>query len=311
MHQFKELSNIDSLVASTYLVIGADGLIGKALVNELQTLTPNVYATSRRQGQPGSKVIFFDLAKSPGKLFSEGWIQKITTRGRMIVFICAAITKIADCEQDPESSHLVNVINTVELGKKLMLAGAEVVFISTNAVFSGLEQLPTQSSRPNPSTNYGRQKAEAEIKLMKVNRLIPNAPALIIVRLTKVITKDNPLINDWIQNLRSGRQIHAFENRTLSPISLQYTTKKIVEIAKRGCAGIYHLSGSGDLTYYNFACLLASALGANPELVNSVSATASNVSLEHSYSSLGNEVLEPFIDLVAEQPQTVIKTLVA
>jgi dTDP-4-dehydrorhamnose reductase len=132
-----------------------------------------------------------------------------------------------------------------------------------------------------------------------------------IVRLTKVVALDNPLIDSWIQNLRSGNQIKAFENRMLSPISLKNTIKKLVKIAGVGRSGIYHISGSNDLSYYNFACLLASALGANPALVNSITSTSSAVGLEHQYSSLGNEVVEQSLDLEAEQPQMVIKTLVS
>lgn len=311
MHQFKELSNINPPAATTYLVIGADGVIGRALVNLLQALTPNVYVTSRQAIHPGSKTIFLDLAESPVDFLGGDWIKKITQHGRMIVFFCAAITKIADCEQDPVGSYLVNVTNTIELGKQLMLSGAEVVFISTNAVFSGLEPFPIELAKVNPSTEYGRQKAEAEMGLMEVNKLTPHAAPLMIIRLTKVVNRDNQLINSWIQNLRSGKRITAFENRVLSPISLEYTARKIVEIAKRGRAGIYHISGSNDLSYYDFARLLASALGVNPDLVTSTTAPVSNVGLGGRYSSLGIEMVEHSFDLEVEQPQMVIKTLVS
>lgn len=311
MLQFKELNKINSSTETTYLVIGANGLIGRALVNLLETLNSNVYVTSRRAWPPGGKGIFFDLTNNPSKILGESWIQEIIERGRMIVFICAAITKISDCEQDPTKSYLVNVTNTSELGKQLMLSGAEVVFISTNAVFSGLEPFPTESTKHNPSTNYGRQKAEAESRLITANNSIPSSPPLMIVRLTKVIAKDNPLINGWIENLRSGKQIGAFENRLLSPISVEYTARKLVEIAQRGVAGIYHLSGAEDLSYYSFARLLASALGANPDLVNSVEASRSIPGIEHGYSSLGTTIVGRSINLEAERSEMVIKALVS
>lgn len=311
MSQYKYLDKKDIPSGATYLVIGADGLIGKALVNFLRSTNANVYGTSRHALPQGPKTIFFDLAKNPDKFLNEEWIQKIIALDRMIVFICAAITKITDCEQDPEGSRLINVINTVELGKKLMHAGAEVIFISTNAVFSGLEQFPTQSSKPNPSTNYGRQKTEAEIELMRISRLITKDHSLKIVRLTKVVSKEIPLINGWIQNLRSGKRIDVLLNKLFSPISLQYTTEKLVHIAINGRANIYHLSGSSNLTYYDFACQLASALGANLDLVNAVSETKSITGLNHDYSSLGNEVFEPYLDIAPENPQKVIKNLMS
>ena len=115
--------------ASAFLVIGGDGLIGHALVRTLQAGTRDVYTTSRRPQVRDPRVISLDLAGNPDDLFCDGRIQEIAARGRLTAFISAAITKISDCEQDPATSRLVNVTHTVELGKKLLVAGASVVFI--------------------------------------------------------------------------------------------------------------------------------------------------------------------------------------
>jgi dTDP-4-dehydrorhamnose reductase len=267
--------------------------------------------TSRRPEALDPRVISLDLAGSPHDLFKDGQIQKIAARGRLTAFISAAVTKIADCEQDPVGSRLVNVTNTVELGKRLLATGAGVIFMSSNAVFSGLEPFPTESHKPDPYTDYGRQKAEAEQGLLGVHASMTNAPPLMIVRLTKVVARINPLIASWIENLRAGIGISAFEDRRLSPISLGYTVESLVRIAKKGNPGIYHVSGSRDLSYYEFACLLASSLGADPELVTPVLADVAVSGLTHRHSALGGTPGNEILALGAEDPQAVSRSLVS
>ena len=297
--------------APAFLVVGGDGLIGKALVRTLRAETLEVYATSRRPDVSDSLVVPLDLSENPDELFRDGRIRGIAARSRLTAFISAAITKIAECEQNPVRTRMVNVTNTVELGKKLLAAGIGVVFISSNAVFSGLQSFPTEMDSPAPNNNYGRQKAEAEQALLDIHATLPDAPPLMIVRLTKVVDRAAPLIAGWTENLRAGRRISAFEDRRLSPISLGHTVSSLVAIGKAGATGIYHVTGSGDLSYYEFARLLASSLGADPDLVTPVVADPSIVGLVHQYSALGKTAADVVLSLRAEEALAAAKSLVS
>lgn len=296
--------------AATFLVIGGDGLIGEALVRFLRSETSDVYATSRRRAVRDPHLFTLDLESVTDDLFSDGRIQKIAARGRLITFITAAITKIADCEQHPERSQLVNVTRTVELGKLLLNAGSGVVFLSSNAIFSGRQPFPTEFSLPDPTTNYGRQKAEAEQALRSFHSTLPAAPPLMIVRLTKVVARTAPLIEGWIENLRAGSQISAFADRYFSPISIGFTVESLVKIAKNWSSGIYHVSGARDLTYYEFARMLASSIGVAPSLVNPVVPDVSIVGLTQQYSALGGTASNALVSVGAEEPEAVAQSLV-
>lgn len=311
MCQFKGLNNPDSPDAPSFLVIGGDGLIGDSLVRALRTSNPNVYMTSRKQKARDPRILFLDLEGNPEELFKDGRIQRIAACGRLTAFISAAITKIADCEQDPVRSRLVNVTNTVELGKRLLCMGAGVIFISSNSVFSGLQTFPTESSRPEPYTNYGRQKAESEQALRGIHASMTHAPPLMIVRLTKVLARINPLIASWIENLRAGIAISAFEDRRFSPISIGSTVESLIKIAESWNDGIYHLSGSRDLSYYDFARLLASSFGADSDLVIPVLADVPVSGLLHPHSALGETVANRALALESEDPEAVARSLVS
>ncbi len=305
------MKNPDSLSRPAFLVVGGDGLIGAELVRALRTITPDVYTTSRRPDACEHNAFLLDLDGNQNEFFSDARIQKLTSSGRLTAFICAAITKISECEQDTEHSRRVNVTNTVELGEKLLSLGVRVVFISSNAVFSGLEMFPGELATPNPNTNYGRQKAEAEQGLLSAHASLPDAPPLMIVRLTKVLSRTAPLIEGWIKSLRAGLQISAFEDRRLSPISLDFVVKRLIKIVDHGKAGIYHVTGAKDLSYYEFACLLASSIGVDKGLVIPVVADKAVAGLVQRCAALGGTAEDLAMALDTEDPGAVVISLLS
>ena len=119
------------------------------------------------------------------------------------VVFCAADTKLADCEEHPEVTAKINVEATIALANFLRLRGAHLLLLSTNQVFDG--SLPNRkvSEQVCPVNEYGRQKAEAE-------RLILQMPRSAVLRLTKVVHSDLPLLKQWESSLQAGQPIEAF-----------------------------------------------------------------------------------------------------
>lgn len=305
------MKNVALPEAPAYLVVGGDGLIGKALVRALRAEAKEVYATSRRPEPRDANVVPLDLTRDPDDLFRDRRIQEIASGGRLTAFVSAAITKIAECEQDPERTRRINVTNTVGLGKKLLEAGARVIFLSSNAVFSGGMPFPTETDAPSPNNNYGRQKAEAEQSLLRTHAALPDAPPLMIVRLTKVVDRTAPLIAGWIDSLRAGLPIKAFADRRLSPVSLGHVVSSLIAVGKAGITGVYHVTGTDDLSYYEFARLLAFSLAADPDLVIPVIADSSIVGLVQQHSALGNTAADKALALRPEAPESAIRSLVS
>ena len=150
---------------------------------------------------------------------------------------------------------------TVELARQLWDRGAFVVFLSTNLVFDGTSAFPKVDDPPNPTTAYGRQKAEAEDALRKFG-----AP-LAIVRLTKVVHPSMPLLVKWAASLRRREPIAAFIDMVFSPIPLRFVAAAIQLVAQRRAPGIFHISAEKDLDYHMLAESLAESVAAPRELV--------------------------------------------
>lgn len=265
---------------ATTLVVGADGLIGGALEAYLRYGDQSVIGTTRRTAGSTAGHVFLDMAAENVDLHIP---QRIDA-----AVLCAAVTGHASCENDPLSQR-VNVTNTVRLASRLLDQGVFVVFLSTNAVFSGTQPFPTENAPTQPATAYGRQKAEAEARLLSLAAGTSAAGRLAIVRLTKVVSaRTSPLAN-WIDNLLAGKAIQPFSDLIFSPVSLVYVVKGLSRLLQAREAGIQHCSGSVDMAYAEFAAELAKHLRVDLSLVQPVTSAQAGVTLPFrpGYSALG------------------------
>ena len=242
-------------IASKALVVGARGVIGSALYNHLVPNYSLVYGTSRRV-QDRQDFVQIDLSNSFDGLSKIAGICDIA-------FICAATTKAVDCENDRAESYEVNVTYTLKMVKILQDLGVFVVWLSSNAVFSGERPFCGLDEPYMPLTEYGRQKAEAEQEILELG-------GVAIVRLTKVLSKNTPLISGWVNDLRDGKEIYPFSDAYFSPISLNYAIDGIAKVGRNLGSGIFNISGSEDISYSDFARLLAVKLCGVDNLVKPV-----------------------------------------
>ena len=65
--------------------------------------------------------------------------------------------------QDPPDAHSVNVDGTAAVARAAAGAAARLIHMSTDVVFSGRKGWYTEDDPPDPVTDYGRTKAEAEL----------------------------------------------------------------------------------------------------------------------------------------------------
>jgi len=226
------------------LVIGGDGLIGRALTAELLSSRLKVVSTSRSHNIQNNQ-IHFDLDVGADNLL--GLIKWVPD----VVYICAAVTGFAACANNPTATYNTNVTQTVELASHFIQQGSRVVYLSSNAVFDGTRAFEKEISDVSPVSEYGRQKAECEKKLLDVASRF--STQCYVVRLTKVVDISLALYSDWINAFELNLPVKAAIDLTFCPISSKYVvdTLKMIGSAKQG--GIFHLSGEKDITYFDLA----------------------------------------------------------
>jgi len=242
------------------LVVGADGVIGTALVSALSRVGSHVLGSSRR---PDSRWLPLDM---------ELPVDTALLPEAQSVFLCAGINGFAACDADPAKAARVNVEATLAIGTHYLQRGAHVVFLSSTAVFGSRSDAPDEGASMAPDTTYGAFKCASEVALLAFARRAPGTCA--IVRLTKVLSAQTPLLQKW----RRGSPIDAFTDSMVCPVSLSFVVQGLLQIAQTRAVGCLHLAGAQTLSY----AALAQALVRQGRLANAVVREISQVNRETS-----------------------------
>lgn len=151
-----------------------------------------------------------------------------------------------------------------------------LVYLSTNAVFSGSRLLYREDDAPDPEQRsdayrfYGLGRRAGELAALEgwANTLV--------ARTANVDGLDawghlNPRLARLVEPLRAGQPLHRFVDRVISPTLVDNLAEALCEVAQTGFAlppgRVLHLCGCQPITDYDYARALAARLGADPALV--------------------------------------------
>ena len=99
-----------------------------------------------------------------------------------------------------------------------------------------------------------------------------------VIRMSKVISHQVPIITKWLTALNNGETIYPFKNLLLSPISLNFV---VSVLASNRFRGIVHISSEKQLSYADFALELAKGFDFPLHLVQPVNVEDTNAKLVH------------------------------
>ncbi len=263
------------------LVIGSDGLLGRSVSTLLRNLGVRVSSTSRRPET--SQEYRIDLEDPASGRWSP-------TETFATVFLCVGPHSMRECRLNPSEARRIYQDNLLELCSRLK--DSTIVFISSNQVFDGLAPLREAMSLRQPLTEYGRIKAQVEDALLACGRAR-------VIRLGKVLHDSSPLLCGWRSNLALGKPIEAFADMTLAPVPLPLASRAIVAAATASDP-ILQLSGPEDVSYAEFARLVARHLGYPGSSVRESSAAHAGIPPEERppHTTLDSSRLE---DLLGER----------
>lgn len=245
----------------TILVVGSDSFLGGALVKHLKVSGRNVVGTTRRRERVDHQHIYLDLMEDMEKWFMPFPVD--------VAFLCAGITRLADCRLDPLTSRCINVEGVSKIAKNFISRGVFVVYLSTDKVFDGSKFRMDPNEAYSFRTEYGRQKAEAETELRSLGESVS------IVRLTKVLTSEAPLLISWAKALEKGEKIYPFDDLLMSPVLLSDVVSVLDRIVERRLSGIFQFSSSDEISYAEAAYVGAKILKADEALIQPVKAAQS------------------------------------
>ena len=214
------------------VVIGATGLLGKALLH--QWTGDDIVGVGSR-----------DLDIRDASAVQE-FVQK--SRPNWIV-LAAAYTDVDGCETHADLAFSVNrdgAVNVAEAAKK---AGARLIFLSSDYVFDGKKTSPYEiSDARNPQSVYGRSKAEAEVRLLEM------LPEVCIARTSWLFGVGGKCFPDTILKLAASRPaLDVVNDQRGSPTFSVDLARTIIALCRAGAHGIVHVTSSGDCSWFEFA----------------------------------------------------------
>ncbi|MCU7548246.1 SDR family oxidoreductase [Chitinophagaceae bacterium LB-8] len=251
------------------LITGANGFIGQNLVQKLLLKKNIIIATGK-----GASRLPFDTAQfvfESMDFTDEVSVEEVFQKHRPDVVVhCGAWSKPDDCELNREEAYKVNVTGTIHLLKKAAQLRSFFIFLSTDFIFDGVQNIYREESAADPVNYYGQTKflAEEEVKKYPYDWSIVR-PILVY---GKCLKGRHNIVSMVAEALQEGRVISIVDDQVRTPTYVEDLVDGIISIIEKRCTGIFHLSGEEVLTPFRMACAVARYLEKDESLVKRVTA---------------------------------------
>lgn len=237
------------------LVIGAGGLLGRALLDEPRSLEL-IPATSR-----DADIRDADAVRA---LFDR-------TRPQCAV-LAAAFTDVDGCERDPERAHAVNCLGAANVARAALAAGSRLLFVSTDYIFDGQKTSPYETTDlPNPLSAYGRSKAAGESAVREI------LAGCCIVRTSRLFGTAGKCFPASILRLAESQpELAVVDDQVGSPTFNRDLAAAILHLVASSAGGIIHATNSGACSWFEFAREILRAAGLDNVRVRAISSAQSD-----------------------------------
>ena len=217
-------------------------------------------------------------------------ISKMLLRHRPdLVINTAAFHNVELCETRPDRAFAVNALAVDGLAAQCALAGAALAHISTDYVFDGTATRPyDETDAPNPLSCYATSKYAGELLLRRhlERAYIVRTSGLYGVRGSS--TKGYTFIDRILTQAEAGKPIRVVTDVTFSPSYTQHVARTIRQIVETGRFGTYHVTNSGNCSWYDFAREILRQAGSDAAVEPTTSAEFPSLARRPAYSALGH-----------------------
>jgi dTDP-4-dehydrorhamnose reductase len=239
-----------------WLIVGANGQLGRCLCDSLLTLGIEFLAMSRREIDVTDEKQIVDYFKS--NVFST-------------IVNCAAWTAVDDAEDHKADAFRVNYEGPKNLATAAHRSRSRLIHISTDYVFSGDATHPYEIDTPtSPSNAYGETKLKGDSAVLTIgNGLFP------IIRTAWLYSRyGKNFAKTMATRAIQGLPVRVVDDQLGQPTSAIDLSRLIIEAALMPKPpSIIHGTNSGNATWFEFAQEIYSLLGASKELVTPVSSS--------------------------------------
>jgi len=215
------------------LVTGANGMLGTGLVPVLQ----------HRHQVWGIDVNDCDICDA-------GAISALLhTRRPELVIHLAAYTNVDGCEANPRIAEEANSIGTRNIATACAEVDAAMLYVSTDYVFDGTKiSAYLEDDPPNPISVYGKSKWHGE---QHVRAILKRS---FITRTSWLYGPNGKnFVTTILKASHQQKVLRVVNDQHGSPTYTRHLALKIAELVETHAYGVYHATGSGTCSWFEFA----------------------------------------------------------
>jgi len=256
----------------TTVVIGANGQLGSEL----------------RQAFKGHDLV--PLAHTDLELTDRAQVREALDKYRPgLILNTAAYHRVDECEDEAERAFAVNALAVRDLAIAAREIGAVLVHFSTDYVFDGRQSRPyREGDPPGPLSVYATSKLAGEFFVRAV------LDRYFLIRTCGLYGtagsrgKGGNFVETMLRLAREGREIRVVGDQVLTPTSAKELAKKVRQLVETGRYGLYHITNSGECSWYQFASAILELAGLRARLSETTSAAYGARATRPAYSVLDN-----------------------
>jgi dTDP-4-dehydrorhamnose reductase len=198
------------------------------------------------------------LPKSEMDVTSESLVRaRMDQIGPDVILHAAAFTGVDDAETHREKSFQINAQGTRNLAVAASECRASLLYYSTDYVFPGHHSIPYQESDlPDPVNYYGFTKLQGEREILSL------CPAHLIIRTSWLFGAGGEnFVCTIARAAREKSELEVVEDQMGKPTWTSDLAEMSLALVEDGRRGLYHVTNSGECSWFEFARQIVSELG--------------------------------------------------
>jgi dTDP-4-dehydrorhamnose reductase len=260
-----------------YVLIGAAGQLGADLVRAFDGAGALVPLTHR-------DIDILDSARTSEMLAALRPTHVINT---------AAWNLVDRAEDEPRAAFALNRDAVGTLADTCEQLGAVLVHFSTDYVFDGGKRTPyAEDDTPNPLSAYGESKLGGErLARERCGRTFLIRVAALFGTARSSGKGGTNFVETMLRAADAGRPLRVVADQITAPSYTRDVARAVWHIVTAGRPGIYHVSGSGETSWYEFAREIFRREGLAPALAGVTAQEFGARAKRPAYSVLGHGAL--------------------
>ena len=181
----------------------------------------------------------------------------------------AAYNRVDDAEQEPAAAFSLNALAVRELAILCRDSGAALMHFSSDYVFDGSARTPyTEDDAPNPLSVYGVSKVAGEHFVKSILSKYYLVRTCGLYGTAGCWGKGTNFVDTMVRLGQQGGAIRVVNDQWVTPTSPFELALHLKDLIEKESFGLYHMTNTGECTWFEFAREIFRILRLDPELTD-------------------------------------------